>query len=100
MSRVPIRLRLTLAFALAMAVVLTATGVFLYFRLASSLDETIDEGLQARAAELAPLVARSTSPLRGGAAGDEAFAQVFDRDGRVIDATPQIGERPLVGPDA
>jgi two-component system OmpR family sensor kinase len=100
MSRVPIRLRLTLAFALAMAAVLTATGVFLYFRLASSLDETIDEGLQARAAELAPLVARSTSPLRGGAAGDEAFAQVFNRDGRVIDATPQIGERPLVGPDA
>jgi heavy metal sensor kinase len=100
MSRLPIRLRLTLAFALAMAVVLTATGVFLYLRLASSLDETIDEGLQVRAAELAPLVARSTSPLQGGAAGDEAFAQVFDRDGRVIDATPQIGEGPLVDADA
>jgi two-component system, OmpR family, sensor kinase len=100
MSWLPIRLRLTLAFALAMAVVLAATGGFLYLRLGSSLDETIDEGLQARAAELAPLVSRSTSPLQGGAAGDEAFAQVLDRDGRVIDATPQIGERPLVNADS
>jgi two-component system OmpR family sensor kinase len=100
MRRLPIRLRLTLAFALAMAVVLAATGVFLYLRLASSLDETIDEGLQARAAELAPLVGGSTTPLQdGGYAGDEAFAQVLDRDGRVIDATPQIGERPLVDAD-
>jgi two-component system OmpR family sensor kinase len=101
MSRLPIRLRLTLAFALAMAVVLAATGVFLYLRLASSLDETIDEGLQARAAELAPLAGRSTPPLQDrGFTGDEAFAQVFDRDGRVIDATPQIGESPLVEADA
>jgi two-component system OmpR family sensor kinase len=101
MSRLPIRLRLTLAFALAMAVVLAATGVFLYLRLASSLDETIDEGLQARAAELAPLAGRSTPPLQDrGFTGDEAFAQVFDRDGRVIDATPQIGESPLVDADA
>src|SRR5215218_5438960 len=101
MSRLPIRLRLTLAFALAMAAVLAATGVFLYLRLASSLDETIDEGLQARATELAPLAGRSTPPLQDrGSAGDEAFAQVFDRDGRVIDATPQIGESPLVDADA
>jgi two-component system, OmpR family, sensor kinase len=101
MSRLPIRLRLTLAFALAMAVVLAATGVFLYYRLGSSLDETIDEGLQARAAELAPLAERSTPPLQDrGSAGDEAFAQVLDRDGRVIDATPQIGESPLVDADA
>jgi two-component system OmpR family sensor kinase len=100
MSRLPIRLRLTLAFALAMAVVLAATGAFLYYRLGSSLDETIDEGLQTRAAELAPLVAQSTSPLQeGGSAGDEAFAQVLDRDGRVVDATPQIDERPLVDAD-
>jgi len=100
MSRLPIRVRLTLAFALAMAVVLAATGVFLYLRLASSLDETIDEGLQTRAVELAPLVGGNASLLQGsGYAGDEAFAQVLDRDGRVVDATPQIGERPLVDSD-
>jgi heavy metal sensor kinase len=97
MSRLPIRVRLTVAFALAMAVVLMATGAFLYLRLASSLDETIDEGLQTRAGELAPLVGGNASLLQGsGYAGDEAFAQVLDRDGRVVDATPQIDERPLV----
>ena len=80
MSRVPIRLRLTLAFALAMAVVLAAMGAFLYFRLGSSLDETIDENLQARAAELAPVVANNPSALAGGAAGDETFATVVSAD--------------------
>ena len=78
-----------------MAVVLAATGAFLYFRLSSSLDETIDEGLRARSAELAP------SLLQGsGYAGDETFAQVLDPGGRVIDATPQIGEEPLVDADS
>jgi two-component system OmpR family sensor kinase len=100
MSRIPIRLRLTLAFALAMAVVLAATGAFLYFRLGSSLDETIDEGLQARAAELAPLVAQNASLLKGsGFAGDENFAQVLGRGGHAVDATSQVGERPLLSGD-
>jgi signal transduction histidine kinase len=99
-GRLPIRLRLTLAFALAMAAVLTATGVFLYLRLASSLDEIIDEGLQTRAAELAPVAARGASRLdEGGSATadpDENLAQVLDSEGRVVDATPQIGPRPLL----
>jgi len=38
----PIRVRLTLAFALAMAVVLGATGLFLYLRLGSALDRTLN----------------------------------------------------------
>jgi two-component system OmpR family sensor kinase len=100
MSRIPIRLRLTLAFALAMAVVLAATGAFLYYRLGSSLDETIDEGLQARAAELEPLVANNPSLLDGGAGSNEALAQVLDPDGQVVAATPQIDDEPLVGADA
>jgi two-component system, OmpR family, sensor kinase len=94
MSRLPIRVRLTLAFALAMAVVLAATGAFLYFRLGSSLDETIDEGLQARAAELAPFVAENGSSLAG--SGDETFAQVVGPGNRVVDATSQVGRQPLL----
>lgn len=97
MNRLPIRVRLTLAFALAMAVVLAAMGAFLYFRLASSLDETINEGLQTRAAELAPLVAQNASLLGSDFAGDENFAQVLG-PGRNT-ATSQIGERPLLGQD-
>jgi two-component system OmpR family sensor kinase len=97
MSRLPIRLRLTLAFALAMAIVLAATGAFLYVRLGSSLDESLNESLQARAAELAPLVTRNTSVLQGSAyASDETFAQVLASDNRVIDATSQVGRRPLL----
>jgi two-component system, OmpR family, sensor kinase len=103
MRRLPIRLRVTLAFALAMAAVLAATGAFLYLRLASSLDEIIDEGLQTRAAELAPLAARGASGLGGGGVGgvdqDESFAQVLDSEGRVVDATPTVGGRALLDAD-
>ena len=97
MRRLPIRVRLTLAFALAMAVVLAVTGAFLYYRLGSSLGETIDEGLRARAAELAPLVQNNPTLLRESAAGDESFGQVLLPDGGVMDGTPQIGDDPLVG---
>jgi two-component system OmpR family sensor kinase len=100
-SRVPIRVRLTLAFALAMTVVLAATGAFLYVRLGSSLDEAIDENLQARASELAPRVARGTSGLPE-IVGDnvvdpeERFVQVLGLDGRSIAATSQLGQAPLL----
>ena len=89
MRRLPIRLRLTLAFALAMAVVLAATGAFLYFRLGSSLDETIDEGLQARAAELEPLVAAGR--LGSPPSDEERFVQVIEPGGAVLNASAQVG---------
>ena len=38
-KRIPIRLRVTLVFAAVMAIVLAATGLFLYLRLESSLDQ-------------------------------------------------------------
>jgi heavy metal sensor kinase len=104
MSRLPIRLRLTLAFAVAMAAVLAATGAFLYLGLSSSLDEAIDEGLEARAAEVAAFVARGEFGLGEGPGsglidGDERFVQVLEPEGGVVDATPQVGRRPLLGPD-
>lgn len=102
MSRLPIRLRLTLAFALAMAAMLAATGAFLYVRLGSSLEETVDEGLQARAADIAALVARrdpGSADLGGSllAPQDESLTQVLDREGRIVYATPHVRERPLLG---
>jgi two-component system, OmpR family, sensor kinase len=95
--RLPIRLRLTLAFAAAMAVMLAATGAFLYVRLASSLDETVDEGLGARAADVGALVARG-GDLSGAppAHGDESLTQVLDPDGRVVLASPGVSERALL----
>jgi two-component system OmpR family sensor kinase len=104
MSRVPIRLRLTLAFALAMAVVLAATGALLLTRLGSSLDEAVDESLEARASEVAPRLALGgIIVLPGMGSGlvdpDERFVQVLDPSWRVVDATTTVQEQPLLDAD-
>jgi heavy metal sensor kinase len=73
MTRLPIRLRLTVAFAVAMALVLAATGAFLYARLASTLDESLHETLDAR------LVDASALAKRGGLGRtltDEGFTEI------------------------
>jgi heavy metal sensor kinase len=97
-SRLPIRVRLTLAFALAMAVVLVATGLFLYNRLADSLDQSIDEGLTARAAEIVPALraGETTLAFAAGTDADERFAQLLAPDGRVVEETPTLGSKPLL----
>jgi two-component system OmpR family sensor kinase len=102
MSRLPIRVRLTLAFAAAMAVVLAAAGLFLYSQLGADLDESVDEGLRSRAAELAALVEGSSGALSGAGAStlveqEDAFAQVLSANGRVLDSTPQLSDRVVLG---
>jgi two-component system, OmpR family, sensor kinase len=94
MNRLPLRLRLTFAFALVMAVVLAATGAFLYFRLASSLDEAIDDGLEARAADIAATLSSDQPrvPLEG--TDGERVSQVIEADGDVLD-----GMAPLLDSD-
>jgi signal transduction histidine kinase len=96
MNRLPIRIRLTLAFTIVMAVVLAATGLFLYLRLASTLDRALDQGLRTRAADVAALVKQADNGLRSGRnAPDSGFAQVIGPRGNVVDATPGI-TRPLL----
>lgn len=100
-ARVPIRLRLTAGFALVMAAVLLATGVFIYARLASALDGTINSGLRSRAQDVASLVQQSDSGLREAAPAGilepgESYAQVLTPTGRVADTTPQLGSTPLL----
>ena len=73
MSGLPIRARLTLAFAVAMAVVLAATGAFVYLRLQSSLDEGIEEALDAR---LADAVALARTGETGRRADEEGFTTI------------------------
>jgi two-component system OmpR family sensor kinase len=95
MGRLGIRIRLTLAFALVMAVVLAATGAFLYLRLASGLDRTIEQGLRTRADDITALVGQSDSGLSAGRTGgvDSGLAQVIDARGRIVDATPGVARR-------
>jgi signal transduction histidine kinase len=83
-----------------MALVLIGVGGFVYVRLAGSLDQAINDGLRSRADDVAALVRQSDSGLREGSAGlveqDESFAQVLNRQGQVVDATPSLGSRPLL----
>jgi signal transduction histidine kinase len=94
MSRLPIRIRLTLVFTLALAIMLAAAGAFVYQQHRTDLDEAIDQGLRARAAELADRMQTgvSASPLRTTRLEepDESLTAVLDGDGRVVDATPNV----------
>jgi two-component system OmpR family sensor kinase len=98
-SRLPIRIRLTLGFAVAMAAVLAITGLFLYVRLGFALDRTVDQGLQARAVDVAALVEQADTGLgeaQSLRASDDAFAQVVGPQGLVVDSTPGMARRPLL----
>jgi two-component system OmpR family sensor kinase len=95
-SRLPIRARLTAAFALAMVLVLAAAGLFVYLRLKDDLNESVDAGLQARAAAVA-----GSGDAAAGAAEDaeEGFAQVLSRSGQVLDAVGGSTAAALTGPE-
>lgn len=99
MSRLPIRLRLTLVFTLAMALVLAATSLLLYARLGSTLDEAVDDALEARTAELVPLLERGDLRLSETASDEDRFVQVLGtRDVSVVDGTPGVGLESVLGP--
>jgi two-component system, OmpR family, sensor kinase len=99
MMRLPIRVRLTLAFSVVMALVLCATGVFVYLRLDSELDQALNEGLRGQADRLTALVRASDSALGSGqqlSDRDDSFAQVLDTQGNIVDASPQTRRQPLL----
>jgi heavy metal sensor kinase len=101
MRRVPIRLRVAAAFAVAMAVVLAATGWFLYVRLDSHLSAALDRGLRLRAQDLAVVVRDPGASLAGTSGAPaveagEAFVQLLDDRGRVLDATRGLRTTPLL----
>jgi signal transduction histidine kinase len=103
MKRLTVRWRLTAAFAAVMAVVLTATGLFVYQRQASNLDQAIDRSLHARAGDVAALAQQSDTGLadaRRSGANRAQLAQLINASGRVIDRTPGLTATPLLGPAA
>ena len=88
-----------------MAVVLTATGLFVYQRQASSLDRAIDRALHGRAADVAALAQQSDTGLananaRGGRAARAQLAELIDASGRVLDRTFGLPRRALLGASA
>jgi heavy metal sensor kinase len=96
----PIRLRVTVAFGAVMALVLAATGLFVYLRLASQLDKTIDSELQSRARALTREIRVSDAGLGEAARsalrerGD--FGQVLTSDGRLFDPNSQPSGAPVL----
>jgi signal transduction histidine kinase len=86
-----------------MAIVLAATGVFLYARVGSALNRTIDQGLRARAADVAALVEQADAGLREAATArgpDNGFAEVVSLQGAVVDSTPGLSDQPLLDQQA
>jgi signal transduction histidine kinase len=105
LGRLSIRVKLTAAFAAALCLVLALAGVFVYLRVEADLNESIDNGLEVRADELAVQVAgtgtRAPPELPRGAEGEDGFSQILNRDGVLVDSTlapgvgPQIDEAEL-----
>ncbi len=97
MRRLPIRLRVTLAFAGVMAIVFVAVGLFLYLRLGSQLDESLETALRSRATEVSALARDAGGQLSGSDSDplveqDESFAQILTPTGRIVDSTGQLGD--------
>jgi heavy metal sensor kinase len=87
-----------------MTVVLAATGWFLYARLDSQLSAALDRSLRLRAHDLGALVrgrdiGLSTASGTPFVEHGEAFAQLLDAQGRVLDATRPLRSRSLLSPE-
>jgi two-component system OmpR family sensor kinase len=101
---IPIRIRVAGAFAVAMAIVLAGTGWFVYASLGSHLSTALDHDLRLRADDLSALVRQSPGAL--GSTDNprfiepgEAYAQLVDLRGRVLDATRPLGRGSLLTPE-
>ena len=100
LGRLPVRVRVTLAFAGVMALVLAATGLFVYLRLESELDATIDQGLRSRAGDVSAVAQAGDGLAESGRISlterGENLAQILDGGGGVVDATAGYERAPLL----
>ncbi len=99
MKRLPVRLRLTLAFAVAMAVVLAGVGAFLYIRLEDSLDEQLNDTLEARAESIEALVRTQGADLDPAAlesGDDDGFSQLLTANGTLVASSASVSDGPVI----
>jgi heavy metal sensor kinase len=96
--RLPIRLRLTFLTAVLTAAVLGGGGAILYSRFAAGLQDATDSGLLSRAETMLAAIESSGGGLGGGGIiePDEAFAQVLDGDGTVLESSAGLPPEPLL----
>lgn len=100
MRRLSLKARLTFTFTVAVAAVIAAIGVFVDRRAAHSLRAAVDQGLRARAVDVANLASQADNGLSSGAdpfsTAKESFGQLIDAHDRVYDATPGFRRRPVL----
>jgi signal transduction histidine kinase len=99
--RLPLRLRLTLVFSVGMAIVLLVLGTYVYLRVGADLLDSVDAGLRSRAEVLADAASSDRTPAVGAANGklidpDEAFAQILDATGQIVEASSAVSDAPLL----
>jgi signal transduction histidine kinase len=100
-ERMPIRLKLTLTFAGVMIVLFGALFLLLYVRFAAGLDAGVTSSLETRAADLAAVARESDARLSASPAlpeGSGGFAQILDRQDRVVASTQGRGDHSLLSP--
>lgn len=99
-DRLPIRVKLTLAFSGAMAVMFAAIGIAIYFHFKAGLDNGLNSGLKTRVGDLSALVRQrdtaDLSPSHPLIDRTESFAQILDLQGRVVESSPRLANRPLL----
>ena len=94
-------MRVTVAFTAVMALLLAGAGLFLYLRLGSTLQATVDRGLRSRAGDVTALIRQADSGLAQAGHSPltdqgESLAQILDSRGRVVDALPTLRAHPLL----
>jgi signal transduction histidine kinase len=86
-----------------MAVVLGAVGLLLYLRFESDLYSSVDQGLHSRAGDIAVILRQRDVEAKGQpsvlTAQGEGFAQIYDEQGRIVDANPRLRNRQLLTPE-
>ncbi|HEY7891844.1 MAG TPA: ATP-binding protein [Solirubrobacteraceae bacterium] len=97
-----LRVKVTLTFAAALGLLLTGLGLFVYARFQANLDESLNQGLRARANDVRALVQQSDTGLAEAGAGGlnragAGFAQVLAPGRRVVDETRGLPPTPILG---
>jgi signal transduction histidine kinase len=98
---ITLRARVTVAAAAAIVLAVVGLGVLVVARLDGQLARTMDDGLRARAIDVARLSASTpkllTAPgaLEGRLAGSTLYVQVVDRRGRLVSRSGALGSRVL-----
>jgi methyl-accepting chemotaxis protein len=101
-AKLPTRVRVTLVFALGTAAVLIAVGWYVYTSAGADLLASADAGLVSRAEVIAADARQNGPPVELIGTRlierDEAFAQLADETGAILQSSPIIQGHPLISP--